>query len=500
MSECTDHTTVGGTMLHGPAAPTVATHGLRPSLHREYRLLVASGSASLLADGLWLVALDWQVIGTGGGPSDLSVVAAATSLGLVMAVLLGGVAADRFPKRAVLIGVEVVRTAVPIPAGVLALAGGLQVWQLATLAFVVGAAGGFYYPTWSAVVPVLLPADELLAANGIEGMLRPLAQQAAGPALAGLLVAAFSPQVALLGAGVVYMVALLPLVAMRPVAAPAREADDGQPSVRRQLAEGFAYLFRTGWLFATLAFATLYVLVVMGPIEVLLPFAIRDRVGAGPAALSLVLAAYGVGSAGGALLVASMRLPRRYLTVMLLCWGLGALPLAAFGLSTLLWVMVVASLVVGRHGRRRDGHLGHAAATPRPGAPARARVEPRLLRVARADAGVDGAGRPGRRADRHPGDVPGRRSGAPRAWRWSRCSPGGCRATRSPIRSTVTSERLELLGHLHDRALGVAEEHRVCGGVEQRVVDAGEAAVHGALEHDHRCGSVDVEDRHAVDG
>jgi MFS family permease len=54
-----------------------------------------------------------------------------------------------------------------------------------------------------------------------------------------------------------------------------------------------------------------------------------------------------VGSAVGALLVSSTRLPRRYLTVMLLCWGLGALPMLAFGLSTLLWVMVAASLVLG---------------------------------------------------------------------------------------------------------------------------------------------------------
>ena len=46
-----------------------------------------------------------------------------------------------------------------------------------------------------------------------------------------------------------------------------------------------------------------------------------------------MLAAYGVGSAAGALLVSSLRLPRRYLTVMLLCWGLGSLPLAAFGLA-----------------------------------------------------------------------------------------------------------------------------------------------------------------------
>ena len=326
-------------------APSRLPRALRPLRHREFRLLVASAVASLLADGLWLVALVWQVIALGGGPSDLSVVATATSAGLVAAVLLGGVAADRFPKRAVLVAVELVRTATPLVAGVLALAGALQVWPLAALAFVVGAAGGFYYPAWSAVLPALLPDDELLAANGLEGMLRPLAQRAGGPALAGLLVAAFSPGIALLGAGVAYLAALLPLLAMRPI--PAGAAEESAPSVRRQLAEGFAYLFRTGWLFATLAFAILYVLVVLGPLEVLLPFAVRDRAGGGPAGLSLVLAAYGVGSAAGALLVCSLRLPRRYLTIMLLCWGLGALPLAAFGLSTLLWVMAAASFVVG---------------------------------------------------------------------------------------------------------------------------------------------------------
>ena len=326
-------------------APSRLPRSLRPLRHREFRLLAASAVASLLADGLWLVAIVWQVIALGGGPSDLSVVATATSAGLVAAVLLGGVAADRFPKRAVLVAVELVRTATPVVAGVLALTGALQVWPLAALAFVVGAAGGFYYPAWSAVLPALLPDDELLAANGLEGMLRPLAQRAGGPALAGVLVAAFSPGIALLGAGVAYLAALLPLLAMRPI--PAAAAEESAPSVRRQLAEGFAYLFRTGWLFATLAFAILYVLVVIGPLEVLLPFAVRDRVGAGPAGLSLVLAAYGVGSAAGALLVSSLRLPRRYLTVMLLCWGLGALPLAAFGLSTLLWVMAVASFVVG---------------------------------------------------------------------------------------------------------------------------------------------------------
>jgi MFS family permease len=321
---------------------------LRPLRRREFALLAGSAAASLLADGIWVVASVWQVMAMGGGPSEFSVVATAMSLGLVAAVLLGGVAADRLPRRAVLVGVEVVRATAPVVAGVLALTGALRVATLAALALVIGTAAGFYYPAWSAAVPTLLPADELLAANGLEGMLRPLAQQAAGPALAGVLVAVSSPGVALLAAGGGYLIALLPLLVMRPLPPPVREdAAEPAPSVRRQFAEGFAYLFRTGWLFATLAFAILYVLVVLGPIEVLLPFAVRDQVGAGPAGLSLVLAAYGVGSAVGALLVSSLRLPRRYLTVMLLCWGLGSLPLAVFGLATVLWPMVVASLAIG---------------------------------------------------------------------------------------------------------------------------------------------------------
>ncbi len=337
----------GRTALPAPPGPSRVPRALRPLRRREFALLTGSAAASLLADGIWAVAGVWQVIALGGGPADMSVVATAMSLGLVAAVLLGGVAADRLPRRTVLVAVEAVRTAVPVVAGVLALTGALNIGGLAALALVIGAAAGFYYPAWSAVVPTLLPPDELLAANGLEGMLRPLAQRAAGPALAALLVAAHSPGVALLGAGAAYLVALLPLLAMRRLPASAPGGADAVPSVRRQLHEGFAYLFRTGWLFATLAFAALYVLVVVGPIEVLLPFAVRDRVGGGPAALSLVLAAYGLGSGVGALVVSSLRLPRRYLTVMLLCWGLGALPLAAFGLATALWTMVLAAFAVG---------------------------------------------------------------------------------------------------------------------------------------------------------
>jgi MFS family permease len=329
----------------GTPVPRTLPRPLRPFRHRDYRLLAASMGFSLFASGLWLVAIVYQVIALGGGPSELSLVAAASSLGLVLSVLVGGVAADRLPRRLLLISVEIVRIASAGAAAWLALGGLMQLWHLAVIAFVVGSAEAFFFPAYSAVLPTMLPADELLAANGVEGMLRPIAQQALGPALAGLLVGAFVPGAALLGAALGYAGALLPLLTVR--LAPVAPAADGSTSVLGDLREGFSYFLRTGWLFATLAFASLLVLLILGPIEVLVPFAVRDQTGSGPSGYALVLGSYGVGAVIGSIIASVGRLPRRYLTWMLLLWGAGSAPLAVMGLTDQLWLMGVAALVLG---------------------------------------------------------------------------------------------------------------------------------------------------------
>ena len=113
------------------------------------------------------------------------------------------------------------------------------------------------------------------------------------------------------------------------------------------LRDGFAYLLRTRWLFATLVFSIILVFLIMGPIEVLLPFAVKDQTGGGAGAFALALGAFGLGGAVGSLTVASLRLPRRYLTLMILAWGVGCVPLAVIGLTSWLWVMVVALFIVG---------------------------------------------------------------------------------------------------------------------------------------------------------
>jgi MFS family permease len=323
---------------------------LRPFSSGQYRLLVVALAASLLSAGAWIVGAAWQVIELGGSPVDLSIVAVGASLGLVLAVLVGGVVADRIPQRRILLVVEATRAVVFTIAGVLAVSGTIEVWQLAVLSFVLGVADGFFYPAYSAWLPALLPADQLLAANGVEGVLRPVAQNAAGPALASALIAVQAPWLAFLTVAVLQLVAIVGLAVMRTT--PVRrdlDAVDAHPlrQMFTDFRDGFGYLLTTRWLFATLAFSILLVLVVIGPIEVLIPFAVRDQAGGGAGEFALVLASFGIGGAVGSLLVASFPLPRRYLTLMIIAWGFGCIPLALIGVTPWLWVMVVATFIVG---------------------------------------------------------------------------------------------------------------------------------------------------------
>ena len=326
---------------------------VRPFATGQYRLLFGALTLSLFGGGMWLVALVWQVIELGGGPLQLSITATATSIGMVGATLIGGVVADRVPQRLILVGIESVKLVSMAAVAVLALTGSLELWHLVVAAALLGIGEGFFYPAYSAILPVLLPADDLLAANGIEGVLRPAAMQAAGPALAAGLIAFGGPPAAFVVIVIVHVLALAGLSVMRSVpVARDRSGDTAHPlvSVYRDMREGVVYMVRTPWLFATLLFAFGWVLLMLGPIEVLLPFAVRDQTGGGAGSFALVLAAFGVGGAIGSIFVASRRLPRRYRTVMLLAWGIGSVPLAIIGFTSELWVMAVAVFIVGFSG------------------------------------------------------------------------------------------------------------------------------------------------------
>jgi DHA3 family tetracycline resistance protein-like MFS transporter len=334
------------TQLETPRRAPGGWRVLAPFAFREYRLLISAVAISIFASGMWAVVMALQVIAIDDDPASLSFVAACFGGGMLAFALVGGIAADRFPQRSIIIAVESVNFGALLAVAIISLTGALQLWHMAIAAALLGVGAGFFYPAYSAYLPRILPPEQLLAANGVEGVVRPTLQQALGPAVAGMLVGATFPWVGLVSVAVLFGIGLTLLIATRPVTQPGppgREKSHPLADMR----DGFLFMVRTPWLLWTLLFASLLVLAVMGPIEVLLPFITQERFDDGEQMYGFVLAAFGIGAALGALAVSSRRMPRRYLTVMMLGWGLGALPLVVVGSTSSFVLMAVAIFVVG---------------------------------------------------------------------------------------------------------------------------------------------------------
>lgn len=321
---------------------------VRPLEHRDFRVLFTAVVLSVFAAGMWAVVMVYSVIHAGGDAIDLSIVATANAIGLLGCAIPGGIVADRVSRRIIVRCVEFVNL-VAISSVVLAgLAGPVTIPHLAVVSLVLGAGAGFFFPAYSALLPRILPASQLLAANGLEGAIRPALQQAAGPAVAGMLVAALVPHQAAVVIVAAYAVAFTMLMFLGPEPAGDDASDTAsRPGVLHDLGEAIAFTVRTPWLLWTLLFATMWVLVTLGPEEVLLPFLTRERIGEDPRWFAFLLAALGAGGVVGSVVVSSRPLPRRYLTTMNVVWGVSTLPFIIIGVTDQYWLMLVSCFAMG---------------------------------------------------------------------------------------------------------------------------------------------------------
>jgi MFS family permease len=320
---------------------------IRPLSHRDFRVLFAAVVLSIFAAGMWAVVMVYAVIGAGGGPLQLSLVAGANATGLLLCAIPGGIVADRVSRRLIVRVVELANFVAITSVVVAGLVGTVTIPHLTIVAFVLGAGAGFFFPAYSAILPRILPGEQLLAANGLEGAIRPALQQAAGPAAAGMLLAALIPSQAAILIAVAYGCAFVGLLFLKEEPPPPHDEPERATTVFHDLKEAVAFTVKTPWLLWTLLFATGWVLVFVGPEEVLLPFLTRERIGEDPRWFGFLLAVYGLGGVVGSIVVSSRKLPRRYLTVMNLAWGFSTLPFVVVGLTDQYWLMLVSMFIIG---------------------------------------------------------------------------------------------------------------------------------------------------------
>ena len=306
---------------------------------RNFRLLFAGQATSLLGDGMVTVALSFAVLDLTGSVSDLGIVLAAQAIPLVTFLLVGGVWADRLPRRAVMLGADALRFVVQALSAVLLIAGTAKIWQLVVLQAIYGLATAFFQPAISGLMPLVTRAEDLQRANALRGMAQS-GGRFAGPALAGVLVAAFGAGWALAVDAATFAVSAATLAAMAvPLTAKLRPQ-----RFLRDLVDGWRQFAALPWAVAIVT------AIAAGSIpwaawSVLGPQVARNSLG-GVGAWALIVAVDGVGMLIGGIVAMRIR-PRRPLVAATLALLVVPVPLALLALEAPVAVIATVSLGTG---------------------------------------------------------------------------------------------------------------------------------------------------------
>jgi MFS family permease len=296
---------------------------LGPLAGRNFRRFYIGYATSMLGTSMSAVAIAFAVLASGGTATSLGVVFAANIVPMVAFMLGGGVLADRLGRRPVMLTADVARCAAQGTLAATLFDGRPHVWLFVVAAFVIGTGNAFFQPALSGLPVQLAPRDQLGNANALFGMVQPAAQ-VAGPALAGIVIAAGTPAAAIAVDAGSYAVSAIALALLSfPDAAPAQAAR----SLLRDLSDGWAEFSAHAWLWLQTVQFTLFNLLTWGPYLVLGPVLARDYLGGGRA-WGTILACYGVGAIIGGLLALGRRPSRPLLVSTLTTLGFPLPPLA----------------------------------------------------------------------------------------------------------------------------------------------------------------------------
>ena len=310
------------------------------ALHeRQFRLLFTGQAISLLGDGIVGVALSFAVLDLTGSVSDLGYVFASRTIPLVVFLLVGGVFADRLPRRAVMLVSDAVRFVSQGVMAALLISGHAQLWELVVTQAVAGTASAFFNPASTGLTPDTVSAARLQQANALRG-LSASATQIVGPAISGAIVAAASPGWALAGDSASFA---LSAFFLGQLSLPRHERPEAQ-SFWRDLHDGWREFTRRTWVWANLVFVG-FGNMATGVMFIVGAYVAKRSLG-GAGAYSLIVAGFGAGAVIGGLLALRIR-PRRPLVVGNIGVTFLALPAALLAVRAPAVVIAAGALVGG---------------------------------------------------------------------------------------------------------------------------------------------------------
>jgi MFS family permease len=306
---------------------------------RRFRWFFASRAVNILGTTMAPVALAFAVLAIEDSPAALGQVLAARSIPMVLFLLAGGVVADRFGRRLVIQVANAVCVVTQGLAAGLVISGHAELWQLVVIEAVNGTAAAASFPAMQAMVPQLVPREQLQPANALLSMVRGTLF-AVGPTAAAVLVVTVGPGWALAIDAAAWLVALLLLL---PVHVPVPVASGGA-SVVGDLRAGWHYFRTTTWLWVVVLGFGVINAILAGAVQTLGPPVAKDTIGIPGWGYALSAMAVGLVIASVVMLRLSLRRPLR--AGMLGCL-LYAVPLLMLGLDPQLLPLLVAMFLAG---------------------------------------------------------------------------------------------------------------------------------------------------------
>jgi MFS family permease len=337
---------------------------LAPLAGRDFRLVWFGESVSLLGDQFNVIALSWLVLGMTGSGFALGTILIAAAIPRGLFMLVGGVLSDRISPRDLALASNVVRAALTTIVAALVLGAQVELWQLALVGVLFGTVDAVFLPAINTLVPRLVPADHLGAANAVMQGTAQLVGTV-GPAIAGFAVALIGVGAAFAIDALSFAVAAAALWLVRSGARPGHPSDpdasdaaativdaasdspSARPSLAAALVAGAREVLGDPVMRSIVIVSTATNLAFTGPTVVGLPWLVLVHFESTAFALGLLFAAFGAGSLGGVLVAGSTRRPRRFGSIVLglvLAMGLG---LAAVGLAPSLPIVGAIALCVG---------------------------------------------------------------------------------------------------------------------------------------------------------
>jgi MFS family permease len=328
----------GNASSRPPSRWQVAGRALR---HRNFQLFFSGQLISLIGTWMQSVAQSWLVYRLTGSALLLGSVGFASQIPVFLFAPLGGITADRYNRRHIVIGTQVAALLLAFVLAVLTLSGKIHVWHVFVLASLLGVVNAFDIPGRQSFLVDMVGKEDLMNAIALNSSMFNGAR-VIGPAIAGILVAKIGEGWCFFANAVSYIAVIIGLLMMR-VQSPAR-ASIASPF--EHMMEGFRFVNRTAPIRALLMLLGLVSLVGM-PYVVLMPIFADKILHGGARGLGILMGATGVGALFGALTLAfreGVKGLGRWVAVC--CAGFGA-SLLMFSLSHSFWISVILLLPVG---------------------------------------------------------------------------------------------------------------------------------------------------------